>query len=220
MAKRANDSKDPGRARTRSAILDLLKRDGPQDAKTLADALDVSAMAVRQHLYDLEAQKLVDYAEQSRAIGRPAKLWRLTEAANRFFPDGHAELAAGLIATMAEAFGDKGMQKMLSLRGEQLTAAYGARIAARAPLKKRLAALAKLRSEEGYMAEVRAEDDGSYLLLEHHCPICVAAKACSGLCQVELDVFRAVLGADVTVERSDHILAGAPRCAYRVTHKS
>jgi predicted ArsR family transcriptional regulator len=30
-------------------------------------------------------------------------------------------------------------------------------------------------------------------------------------------VFRAVLGDDVRVERSDHILAGARRCAYRIT---
>ena len=220
MAKQSDHSREPGPTRTRSAILDLLKRDGPQDAKTLADVLGVSAMAVRQHLYDLDAQKLVDFTEQARAVGRPAKLWRLTDQANRFFPDGHAELAAGLIAAMTQAFGDKGMEKMLALRGEQLTQAYRTRVTAAAPLKKRLAALAKLRSEEGYMAEVRAEDDGSYLLLEHHCPICVAAKACSGLCQVELEVFRAVLGDDVRIERSDHILAGAPRCAYRVTSNS
>ena len=28
---------------------------------------------------------------------------------------------------------------------------------------------------------------------------------------------RQVLGPDVTVERTDHILAGARRCAYRIT---
>jgi predicted ArsR family transcriptional regulator len=37
-----------------------------------------------------------------------------------------------------------------------------------------------------------------------------------GLCRSELAIFRAVLGADVTVERTDHILAGARRCAYRI----
>ena len=32
----------------------------------------------------------------------------------------------------------------------------------------------------------------------------------------ELDVFRRVLGPDVTVTRTQHVLAGDRRCAYRV----
>ena len=56
-----------------------------------------------------------------------------------------------------------------------------------------------------------------YLLVENHCPVCAAAAACQGLCRSELDVFRAVLGPSVTVERTDHILAGARRCAYEIT---
>ena len=79
-------------------------------------------------------------------------------------------------------------------------------------------ALARVRAEEGYVAEVVDDPDGrGVLLVEHHCPICAAATACQGLCRSELAVFRAVLGTDVTVERIDHILAGARRCAYRIT---
>ena len=66
------------------------------------------------------------------------------------------------------------------------------------------------------MAEVAPGDDGGFMFLERHCPVCAAAQACTGLCASELDVFRTVLGPDVEVERTDHILAGAPRCAYRV----
>ena len=40
------------------AILDLLKRNGPSEASVLAEALGVTAMAVRQHLYALEAALL------------------------------------------------------------------------------------------------------------------------------------------------------------------
>jgi predicted ArsR family transcriptional regulator len=36
------------------------------------------------------------------------------------------------------------------------------------------------------------------------------------LCGKELEVFRAVLGQDVTVERTEHMVVGARRCAYRV----
>jgi len=51
------------------------------------------------------------------------------------------------------------------------------------------------------------------------CPICEAARACTGLCQQELELFRATLGRGVRVLREDHILKGARRCAYRVSAK-
>ncbi|MDQ3753204.1 MAG: MarR family transcriptional regulator, partial [Acidobacteriota bacterium] len=72
-------------------------------------------------------------------------------------------------------------------------------------------------TEEGYMAEVKSEDGGSYLLVENHCPICAAANACQGFCATELDLFRSVLGPGVEVERVEHIVSGDRRCAYRVT---
>ena len=65
------------------------------------------------------------------------------------------------------------------------------------------------------MAEWRKDGDG-FLLLENHCPICTAATACQGFCRSELKIFRDALGADVAVERVEHILAGARRCAYRI----
>jgi predicted ArsR family transcriptional regulator len=67
------------------------------------------------------------------------------------------------------------------------------------------------------MAEVKKDGAGAWLLLEHHCPICSAAHACSSLCREELKLFQRVLGDEVRVERISHILAGEGRCAYRVT---
>jgi predicted ArsR family transcriptional regulator len=66
------------------------------------------------------------------------------------------------------------------------------------------------------MAEAQAQPDGSVLLVENHCPICAAARACQQFCRSELEVFRRVLGEDCSVEREEHQLAGARRCAYRI----
>jgi predicted ArsR family transcriptional regulator len=68
------------------------------------------------------------------------------------------------------------------------------------------------------MAEVESLDDGSFLLIENHCPICTAAQACTGLCARELEVFQTVLGKDVAIERSEHILSGSRRCVYLVSN--
>jgi predicted ArsR family transcriptional regulator len=209
------------KARSRQAILHLLKTEAPLDAQALAARLEISPMAVRQHLYGLQGEGLVSHTLEPRPVGRPAKAWRLTAQADRFFPDGHADLTLGLIGAMKEAFGAEGLERLLAVRAAEQIEAYGNWIgAAGQPLERRLAALARIRSEEGYMAAVETEAPGRYLLVENHCPICAAASACQGLCASELQVFRAALGADVTVERIDHIPAGARRCAYRVTAKT
>lgn len=201
---------------TRRGLLERLKRDGGQDAGALAAALGVSAMAVRQHLYALEAEGLVAFEEEARPLGRPAKLWRLTAAADRFFPDAHADLTLSLLGALRGAFGEAGLEKLLAVRTAEQIAQYGERVRPADPLAARLAALAAIRSEEGYMAAVLDDGSEGFLFVENHCPVCAAAKVCQGLCASELEVFRSVLGPDATVERSDHILAGARRCAYRV----
>ena len=66
------------------------------------------------------------------------------------------------------------------------------------------------------MADVKPQPGGTFLLVENHCPICAAAASCTGLCAKELEVFQAVLGDEVEVTRTEHIMAGARRCAYRV----
>lgn len=208
----------PAEKRSRRRLIDILKQDGPQDATSLARRLGISAMAVRQHLYDLAGAGLVTHEAEARAVGRPAKLWRLTPAADRFFPDGHAEFTVGLINSMKQAFGPEGLDKILQVRAREQVAAYRARLDGQTSLPKKLQALADIRTDEGYMAEV-SEASGGYLLVENHCPVCTAAAACTGLCNMELEVFRKSLGSEVEVRRIDHILAGARRCAYLVMRK-
>ncbi len=209
--------------RTRRRLQHLLKQNGPSDATALAAELGLSAMAVRQHLYALQAEQLVGYQEQARPVGRPAKLWSLTAAADALFPDAHAELTVGLIESLTTAFGPGGMDKLLRERARTQIEAYRRRLGDAADLKNRLAELVAIRTREGYMAALEESGDNGtggeagYLLVENHCPICAAATACQGLCAMELEVFQAVLGNDVRVERTDHILAGARRCAYRVS---
>ncbi|MEH1870766.1 helix-turn-helix transcriptional regulator [Nostoc sp.] len=203
--------------RTRRAIVQLLKQEGCLDAETLASRLEITAMAVRQHLYALYEEQLVTYQEEPRPMGRPAKLWQLTPAADRFFPARYAELAVGLINSVKEAFGEAGLDRLIEMRTSQQIQAYQAIMPPQASLKRRLEALATQRTEEGYMAEVIPQADGTLLLAEKHCPICAVATACIGMCRMELEIFQAALGEDVSIERIEHILNGDRRCVYRVS---
>lgn len=202
----------------RRRLLELLKRRGPAAPTELARALAITTSAVRQHLDELERHGLVEREPRApRGRGRPGSAWRLSAVAHDLFPDRHADLTVELIDGVRRTFGNEGLDRLIELRRRNQVRAYRRVLPPReAPLGERVEALAHQRTAEGYMAEVVQDDDGSYLLIEHHCPICDAAAACTGLCRAELQVFRAALGREVVVEREQHLLAGDARCVYRV----
>lgn len=210
----------PAQTRTRHQILHLLKQEGALDSAQLAAQLGVSAMAVRQHLYALQKQGLVTYQEAAPTVGCPAKQWQLTSAAEPFFPTGYVDLTVNLLQGMRDEFGPEGVDKVLLLRMNQQIAAYQAHLRDCATWQQKVVTLAHLRTAEGYMAAVVAGEAGELLLVENHCPICVAAQSCGQFCARELETFQRVLGEAVLVERTEHIMAGARRCVYRITPQS
>lgn len=208
--------KGPGEAgATRRAILDLLKREGEQSASALGRALSLTPMAARLQLYALEEEGLVVSRSEAQGRGRPTLYWGLTEASATIFPDAHQALAVEMINAVEELFGAEGLKKFIRRHGDMQRAAYGEKLIAAKTLSERVKRLADARTAEGYMAEAK-KDGRDWLLIENHCPICSAARACTGLCANELQVFSDVLGEGVSVTREEHILAGARRCAYRV----
>ncbi|MFL5015511.1 MAG: helix-turn-helix transcriptional regulator [Rhizobium sp.] len=196
-------------------ILILIKTDGPQLAAAIGDALGISGEAARQQLSKMAEEGLVEPVTVAAAgRGRPRQLWHLTASGNRQFPDGHAELTANLLGTLVEQLGPAALDTVISAREAETLQRYRQELGKAHDLAARVEALAAIRTREGYMADCWREADGSFMLVENHCPICAAATACAGFCRSELETFRAVLGADV--ERSEHILLGARRCAYRI----
>ncbi len=199
-------------------LLQRLKRTGPVTVGALSAALGMTDVAVRQHLQSLEAAGRVRQEKRAAAgRGRPSMLWAVTELTNQLFPDRHGELTVSLIEAVRKVFGDEGLSRVVEVRSrEQVDQYLGVMPQAEAPLGERVEALARERSAEGYMAEVKEEQPGCFMLIEHHCPVCEAARSCTGLCAAELGVFREVLGRGVSVERTSHLLSGDLRCIYRI----
>ena len=200
---------------TADRILFLIKSQGPTSTARLAQALDLTPEAARLQVQKMVAAGLLDgLPEAAVGVGRPRQNWALTEAGNRRFPDTHAQLTVQLIGSVRQLFGEQGLERLISQREADTRTLYQQRCNGKT-VAKRLEQLAAVRSEEGYMA--RAERDGKdWLLIEDHCPICVAARSCQGFCRSELQLFQDIIGGDSRVTREQHVLAGATRCVYRV----
>ena len=202
--------------KAKNQILHLLKLHGPQTAAVLAAQLQVSAMAIRQHLQTLQADNLVTYQEERRPVGRPIKQWQLTEKAAKRFPDNHAELLVNVLQGVEQLFGQDGLDALLAKRTQQQIDNYQAQLPEDG-WQAQVKTIAQLRAQEGYMAEVVQEAEDAVLLIENHCAIHSAARTCSQVCASELQVFSALLGSDVKIERVEHLIAGDRRCAYRIS---
>jgi len=205
--------------RTRTRLLNALKSSGPQTAADLAKGLQVTAVAVRQHLEGLHREDLVGFEDVKGSVGRPKRVWSLTRTGHQQFPDNHATLVVGLLSGLGDIFGPEGIEKLIAHREAHARGSYRDALERAGDLPGKLDALADLRNQEGYMAEV-IEDGRGYLLIENHCSICAAATACQGFCRSELNLFRDVLGPEVSVERTEHQLSGGRRCVYRIERRA
>jgi len=205
---------------TSNRVLYTLKSRGPLGTGTLAPALGITEVGVRQHLAKLHGEGLVAFDDQAGEVGRPKRIWRLTAKGHARFPDTHADLTVSLIEGIRSVFGEAGLDRLIEARQEALVAAYRQALEPYPDLGDRVSVLARLRTVEGYMAQFEMQKDGSFLLIENHCPICAAAKTCQGFCRSELELLRAAFGADMSVTRQEHLLSEGRRCVYRIARLS
>ncbi|GHF29023.1 transcriptional regulator [Kordiimonas sediminis] len=205
---------------TREKILFELKKYGVQTSQQIAETLGMTNMGARQHLLSMEEEGVVVCCQMSASgRGRPSKGWELTQKADIFFPDAHRDLSLDILEGVKTLFGQEGLDKLIDQRSETQRKVYEKELSQETSLGDRLDALSTVRSKEGYMAEKIETDDG-YLFIENHCPICEAAKVCTGLCNKELEIFKSLFQGIADVERTEHKVSGARRCAYKVSPKS
>ncbi|WP_068086028.1 helix-turn-helix transcriptional regulator [Polycladidibacter stylochi] len=202
---------------TKTKILFELKTAGQQTASELAKKMKVTTVAIRQHLDSLLSHELVQYEDVRGSVGRPRRLWFVSEKGNRSFPNSHGRLAVDILQGILGECGESTLRTIIDRREEKAISHYDSLCCGIDGLEQRLELLKKQRCAEGYMAEWRAEGDGGYLFIENHCSICDAAQICNSLCQSELRLFQHIVGNTYDVCRVEHIIAGDRRCSYKIS---
>ena len=203
----------PSPPTTKRAVLELMKRNGPQTVAQLCEALELSGPAVRRHLETLEGEGLVAQTTRALGRGRPAHLYALTEAGHDLFPRNYDQLASQLLDAVQCQLGDEGVERMFAYRQRVLAERYAGRTNGR-ELPELAGELAAIQDENGYMAEWQPDGEERYLVREHNCAIAKVAGAHPSACRHELALFQQLAGPGVEVERVAHMQAGDLECAY------
>ena len=202
---------------TRQDILQLLKRNGEMTADELAQSLGITAVAVRTHLTTLERDGLVARRTERRPVGRPVHSYSLTREGDELFPRNYGTFAIQALRDIRDEFGEAAVEAVFRRRAARQREAYREAQTA-GSLAERGQKLVERLEANGNMARWIDHGDGSFELIENNCPIALVAKDFPLACQLELEVFRDVLGADVT--RTRHAAAGDRQCAYLVRNRT
>lgn len=202
----------------REQILFIIKKNGPQTAKSIAQKLDLTSMGARLHLQKLEEQGLLSTYIKKVKVGRPNRYWKLNNAAENHFTDNHHLLSLQLIESIDEVYGCSGIDKLIKVREDKIIKKYEKALSKCTNLEDKIIKLCQIREQEGYIASIE-KIDKDFILTENHCPICHAAQACPKLCESEQRVFAYLLKDIAILERTEHIIAGQRRCSYKIIPK-
>jgi DeoR family suf operon transcriptional repressor len=201
----------------RRAVLYAVRRRGEATSEQVAEQLGITVSGARQHLSALARDGLVDASEAPAATGKRGRrslVYSATADADAFFPKAYGELTNELLGYVADTDGAL-LDDLFAKRREHRIANARVRLEPKRTLGAKVAELTRILDEDGYLASWEKVSPGVYRIVEHNCAIWAVAERYGQACTSELDFIRAALdGADV--ERVQHMIAGARRCAYEV----
>jgi DeoR family transcriptional regulator, suf operon transcriptional repressor len=206
----------PGYGGLRGTILLELKKSQGLTAKELATRAGVSLNAVRHHIKELEAERVIAYERQHRGVGAPPFAYRLTSRGHALFPHRYEAFLTEVLDHVVERQGRDAAVSLLEARYERLTEQLRQELSG-ADSAQKLIAMARLLSDDGYMAEASSAAADGGTLTEHNCAVQTVAERFPEICAAEAKFLAAVLGGEV--HREHHILAGCSACEYRVRFK-
>lgn len=193
-------------------VLDVLLRQGSMTVKDIQDALDMSSTAIRQHLTRLLGEGLVTSHEERRGVGRPVKVYTLTNRA-RALTGCHCDyLAVTLLEEMVLLEGPEKMRVLLERVSRRLANLYEQEVSGSA-LFERVQELARALDRRGIVADVAVEE-GAIVLHEYTCPYHGLAQDYRDICEMEKAMMSQVLGQPVTLRYC--MMDGHQGCAFHM----
>lgn len=173
---------------------------GPSTAAAIAQALGISAAAVRRPLRSLQDAGLVQALDRAPygpdpdpRRGRPSQVFSLTAAGRAACDQAYDTLALEALRFMAAREGREAVAAFAAERAERLVGGLG-----EAEDRVDVHTLADHLTAEGFAATVEPlARDGAQLCM-HHCPVVDAAGEFPELCEAETAALGALLGRHVT----------------------
>lgn len=180
----------------------------------LAEAVDINPISVRHHINKLEADGLVTSEEERHGVGRPRRLYSLTEQGIERFPSRYVRLTLRLLQQLKGSMPDSMVRSLFEQMAQDMASDYQAE-AEGLTIEQKLDLVAALLSQEGFTVEWEKQEHG-YAIREISCPYYHIGQAHPEVCSVDQALISTVLS--VPAQKVQCVLNGDSLCTYLVHH--
>ncbi|MBN1149582.1 MAG: winged helix-turn-helix transcriptional regulator [Anaerolineales bacterium] len=201
---------------TRERVLHTLLSRERCTINELAEAVAINPISVRHHINRLEAEGLVASEEARHGVGRPWRLYFLTEKGREQFPTRYVQLTMRLLEQLKETMPQPMVAKLFSQMARDLASEYRAEVEGLS-LEERLKLIQNLLTSEGFTVEWERHGD-SYHIHEINCPYYRVGQDHPEVCSLDQTLISTLLGAPV--QKTQCILRGDAHCTYVISNGS
>jgi len=206
---------DERQLNTRQRVLKTLLNRQRCTINELAEAVEINPISVRHHINRLEAEALVTSEEERHGVGRPRRLYYLTEAGLEQFPSRYMKLTIRLLEQLKDTMPEQLVSKLFSQMAKDVAAEYEATVSGLG-MEERLNLVTGLLSEEGFTVEWERKGE-EYHIRETSCPYYHVGQSHPEVCSVDQTLISTMLS--VPAEKVKCVLNGDTHCTYVVPSK-
>jgi len=162
----------------------------------------------------LERDGLVTSVQERLPMGRPTRVYSLTDAADELFPKKYGSLTLEVLDFISHADAEL-IEKFFAARGQGMVKKYGPEVQSGDSLEDRVARLAEIQLSNGYLSTWEKTEAEGFILREFNCPVHQISRKYNQACDHELAFFKTVLKTEA-VERVECIAKGGACCRYSI----
>jgi len=205
-------TEDPSKS-TREKVLQTMLSRQRCTINELAEAVDINPISVRHHIARLEAEGLVTSEEERHGVGRPRRLYFLTEHGIDHFPSRYLKLTIRLLEQLKGSMPKAMVNSLFTQMAEDMASEY--EVEARSlNLEQRLDLVTNMLNNEGFTVDWEKQGD-QYLIREISCPYYRIGQNHPEVCAVDQTLISTVLS--VPAEKVNCVLNGDTYCTYIVS---
>lgn len=183
---------------TYAEILQALKRSDGMAVSELARELKMSYMGVKQHCVNLEKKGYLKTWRVPRTqVGRPEKLYRLTEACDELFPQAGPALTLNLLTGVKHLYGEAAPEKLLFHHFDEQRERWAKKLKGADSLAERTARLVELRDAEGCFSRCSYDSQTGLRIEEYHHAMAPVYEVYPNAVRMEVQMMEQLLGSRV-----------------------
>ncbi len=201
---------DPEAKSTRERVMQTMLVRERVTINELAEAVDINPISVRHHIAKLEAEALVSSDEERHGVGRPRRMYFLTEKGREQFPTRYIRLTMRLLEQLKESLPAPVVERLFTQIAMEMASGYRSE-AEGLDAEQRVELVKRLLNSEGFNVEVEKKDD-TYLIRESNCPYYHVGQNHPEVCSVDQTLISTIL--EVPAQKIQCMLHGDAHCTY------